>query len=316
MKIFARACIAALVVAGTAAAQEEGSNLDRAKENVNDASITARIETMFLLNEHLNPFRINTTTNNGVVTLEGNVDDAIERDLAEDLARSIKDVGQVENQLKIDPNREDDSDEKVRKDDRRLSVEHLRSNTQRANLRAIVRRQLEYNDRLDDADIDVEVDDDTVILTGTVSTEDQAEEAVYIAKNTRGVESVEERLDVRAAERHDDDIEEAAEATGEKVGDVIANIGRNLSDEWTEKRVETSLAFNKHVSMRDLDVDVEDGLCIITGTTLTEEQRQLIERIALRTDGVTKVENRVKVDIEPLERASRERKADDERGGA
>jgi len=40
-----------------------------------DALITGRIESTFLLNEQLNPFNINTTTKNGVVTLTGSVDE-------------------------------------------------------------------------------------------------------------------------------------------------------------------------------------------------------------------------------------------------
>ena len=38
------------------------------KQEVEDASITARIETLYLLNEHLNPFNIDTSTKDGVVT--------------------------------------------------------------------------------------------------------------------------------------------------------------------------------------------------------------------------------------------------------
>jgi osmotically-inducible protein OsmY len=40
-----------------------------------DIVITAEIEAIYLFNEWLNPFDINTTTQDGVVTLEGTVED-------------------------------------------------------------------------------------------------------------------------------------------------------------------------------------------------------------------------------------------------
>ena len=49
---------------------------------VSDAAITTRIETMFLLNEHLSAFEINTGTQRGVVTLRGGVETQIQKDLA------------------------------------------------------------------------------------------------------------------------------------------------------------------------------------------------------------------------------------------
>jgi len=66
-----------------------------------DALITGRIESTFLLNEQLNPFNINTTTKNGVVTLTGSVDEPTARQLAEDLARSVKGVVDVNNQIRV-----------------------------------------------------------------------------------------------------------------------------------------------------------------------------------------------------------------------
>src|SRR5712691_4317624 len=72
-----------------------------AGDAIHDASITVRIKTTYLFSRHLNPFRINVDTRDGVVTLHGTVPSGIHRDLAGEIAKNADGVKEVDNQLSI-----------------------------------------------------------------------------------------------------------------------------------------------------------------------------------------------------------------------
>src|SRR2546426_846663 len=72
-----------------------------AGDSLHDASITMRIKTTYLFNGHLNPFRINVDTRDGVVTLHGTVPSDVHRDLAGRIAHDPEGVKHVVNQLQV-----------------------------------------------------------------------------------------------------------------------------------------------------------------------------------------------------------------------
>jgi osmotically-inducible protein OsmY len=67
-----------------------------------DAWITGKIETVFLLNSHLNGFKIDTDVTDGAVHLVGKVESDIDRDLAGELAKGVEGVVSVDNDLTVD----------------------------------------------------------------------------------------------------------------------------------------------------------------------------------------------------------------------
>ncbi len=276
--------------------QEAGEAVRDAGEAVQDASITARIETMYLLNEHLNPFRINTTTKDGVVTLNGTVDDAIEKDLAEALAKSIDAVSKVDNQLTIERRATPEVDR---------SSTAVRTRVEDANITAAVRRRIAYNNMLDKANIGVDVKDQAVRLHGTVPSEAAREEAVAVAEDTRGVLEVRNELVVEEQEHKRTEVANADtdtkvadddnESVTEEIKETAEEVGDTISDEWIEKRVEAQLAWNRNVSLMNLDVEVQDGVAKLSGRVISEEQKDLAGAIASRTSGVSDVQNEIEV---------------------
>src|SRR2546427_12378778 len=72
-----------------------------AGDAIHDASITVRIKTTYLFSRHLNPFRINVDTRDGVVTLHGTVPSDIHRDLAVEIARNADGVTEVRDDLLV-----------------------------------------------------------------------------------------------------------------------------------------------------------------------------------------------------------------------
>lgn len=107
--------LAALMMVGIAGcnqpgpAQSEGKKIDlaaavaaeKASSAIEDARITAKVETAFFSASNLKILQIGITTAQGVVTLRGSVDTQENSDRAKALAASVAGVKEVENRLVI-----------------------------------------------------------------------------------------------------------------------------------------------------------------------------------------------------------------------
>jgi len=90
------AMIATLIVA--CASTDKQGNL---REDANDAALTAKIKTKLLDNKSANGLAIKVETYQGIVRLSGFVKTAAERQRAVNVARSIKGVVAVKNDVQI-----------------------------------------------------------------------------------------------------------------------------------------------------------------------------------------------------------------------
>lgn len=240
---------------------------------VEDAAIKARLETTYLLNEHLSPFNINTRVQDGHVFLAGSVESEVERDLARELAEQTMGVKSVTNEIVV-------VDAVPRRGGDRSWQQRVQDSTTSASVRA---RLLGHRE-MRGLSIGVRTENGVVTLTGIAFSEAQRDRIVQIAAETAGVNRVVSNLTL--AERRQTD-------------GVLDTIGSTLSDEVTEKQVQTRIAFNRHVRVRDLEVDVIDGEAILTGLVESEQMKQIAGNIALNTAGVRAVRNEITV-VAPL----------------
>ncbi len=238
-------------------------------QEVADASITAKIETLYLLNEHLNPFNIDTSTNHGVVTLTGGVNDDVQRNLAAELAATVEGVTQVVNNIVITPDAENDKDRRTWKQ----AIEDK-------GVSAAVRARLTYNGGFKGLSIGIETINNVTTLYGVVRSPEQRDYIARIASETKGVDQVVNNLTIQ--EPHTS-------------GNGWKDVGNSISDQFLEKRIEKTMLLNRHLSIRDLDVDVVNGTAVLTGSVNTEEQRKLAEEITRSLGGVQDVRNEIKL---------------------
>lgn len=238
-------------------------------QEVADASITAKIETLYLLNEHLNPFNIDTSTNHGVVTLTGGVNDDVQRNLAAELAATVEGVTQVVNNIVITPDAENDKDRRSWKQ----AIEDK-------GVSAAVRARLTYNGGFKGLSIGIETINNVTTLYGVVRSQEQRDYIARIASETKGVDQVVNNLTVQEPETS---------------GNAWRDVGSSISDQFLEKRIEKTMLLNRHLSIRDLDVDVVNGTAVLTGNVNTEEQRKLAEEITRSLGGVQDVRNEIKL---------------------
>ena len=159
-----------------------------AGDSIHDASITVRIKTAYLFNGHLNPFRINVDTRDGVVTLRGTVPSDIHRDLAVAIARNAEGVKSVESELRLAPGRGDGPEGA---DASFSEAVHDASTT------ASIKLSLAFERGVKASHITIHTDRGTVTLTGDVDSEAEPQLAARIARDTEGVRHVVNQIQVR-----------------------------------------------------------------------------------------------------------------------
>ncbi|GGW89996.1 BON domain-containing protein [Alteromonas halophila] len=186
-----------LVVAGTlttAAYAGDMSSENDWEKNAKDAWIDGKAEATLLFNGNLDSFDINTDVKQGEVILTGKVDTSVDKKLAEELIANIEGVSSVDNQLSIvekqmtaDADGTDEMEEKA---------ESGLSSLTDAKIATVIKTRLLLDSDISGFDIDVDVTNGNVMLTGDVETDAMRELAVEIAKNADDVIGVQEDLEV------------------------------------------------------------------------------------------------------------------------
>jgi osmotically-inducible protein OsmY len=155
-------------------------------DEVQDATTRAKIETAFLFNEHLNPFELKTTAQDGTVTLSGTVQTQVQKDLAEGIAKSVVGVKQVVNNISVAsaPLAESRGDEwSALVNDATVTA-------------SVITRLLGVKD-VDPTKVQVSTQGGVVTLTGEVATPEERERVEGIARTTRGVFNVRDNMQIR-----------------------------------------------------------------------------------------------------------------------
>ena len=175
-------------------AQQSGD--DRSFEGAaRDAWLLGKVEMAFTLNEHLNPFAIDTDVESGIVTLRGTVESDIDRDLAGEIAEGVEGVASVNNELIVDTETTTGAN-----DEHTAQIEQADSNWfTDATLTASVKSRLLANGNVDALAIDVDTAGSVVTLSGRVSSEEEKDLAGQVAENTSDVDEVRNMLVVDQA---------------------------------------------------------------------------------------------------------------------
>lgn len=153
------------------------------KATANDAWIDGKVEATLLFNGQLNTFDINTDVSNGKVILTGKVGSEVDKRLATELAESIDGVSEVDNRLSV-----------VTPQDYEGKWDTFTSDMNDAKIATVIKTRLLLESELSGTDIDVDVSQGVVRLSGTVRNSSERDLAVAIAKNTADVSDVKSEL--------------------------------------------------------------------------------------------------------------------------
>jgi len=180
--------VVAALSSGCSLSSSQSVGRRTAGDAIHDASITMRIKTTYLFSRHLNPFRINVDTRDGVVTLHGTVPSDVHRDLAGEIAKNADGVKDVDNQLRIAPEGGDGPDE---------AEKSFGQAVHDASTSASIKLSLAFERGVKASHITVHTDRGTVTLAGEVDSQAERQLAARIAHDTEGVKHVVNQLQVR-----------------------------------------------------------------------------------------------------------------------
>ncbi|MCO5786898.1 transporter [Pseudomonas sp. G11-1] len=82
------------------------------------------------------------------------------------------------------------------------------------------------------------------------------------------------------------------------------DMSRQLTEARQEGSVWTAFALNRHLSPFSIDVEIENGVAVLTGEVESEVDRDLAEQVALGVEGIREVDNQLKVEGETADRAA------------
>jgi len=167
------------LIGGAATADEKET------EQTSDIWLKAKIVTTYALSEHLNPFTIDVDVTSGVVTLTGTVESDIESDLAGEIAKGVKGVKEVNNKLNISP-------EAQRNTEQSTFLHYVED----ANITAKVKSRLLLNPNTHGLKIHITTKNGVVFLEGELNSDIEADLVRQIARNTKGVIDVEDKLTI------------------------------------------------------------------------------------------------------------------------
>ena len=170
---------------------------ERKKKNtfarkIEDASVTAKVKSQLLWNNATSGLDIDVTTNNGVVTLTGEVGSEAEAALARQIAVNTRGVRAVKHTFDI--NKESVADAVAGTAERTAEIAgHAFADTW---ITTKVKSALLYNRNVDGTAIDVHTRDGVVMLDGAVSNAKELAHAIDIAEGIVGVKRVKSAIEI------------------------------------------------------------------------------------------------------------------------
>lgn len=243
---------------------------------VQPAWITTKIQAQYFVNPEIKPWNIDvTTTSGGLVTLRGEVDSAEDRTEAVRIARETEGVTSVDNKLRVKGESPAAGGAPVPAAEEGITQPD-------AWLTAKIQAKYFMDDEVKARNIDVDTQDGVVTLKGSVVSESERRQAVALARNTDGVQSVNDQLQVQA------------EAAGPVAPD-LKPVEPVVDDAWIITKIQSKYFLDVNVKSRQITVDTQKGVVTLSGTVETEQQKQEAERIARETEGVSKVVNNLVV---------------------
>ena len=220
-----------------------------------DHEIERDIETAFALNPATEYWEINAIVSDGRVTLQGVVESFAEQTLAASVAKGVRGVREVTNQVQVDYG--------IQREDREIAHE--------------VVQLLRWNTQVDSDSIEVDVENGIVKLSGTVDSLFAKEEAERLAR-------------VSGARRID--AQGLRVAIG---GEGVESRWADPGDDDIAAGVRMALSLDPRIPAEDVKVSVKDGTVTLGGRVGDEQARRAAMEMARRTHGVEDVRNQLAV---------------------
>jgi osmotically-inducible protein OsmY len=226
---------------------------------LSDSQIRNDLQAALATNPATEAFEVDVEVNDGKVTLTGDdVDSWQERKLITKVAKGVKGVTKVENRIEIDYETDRPDHE----------------------IKAEIKKSLRWDVLVDQAMIDVAVDNGKVTLSGTVGSAAERIEASFDAW-VAGVTYVNDsKLEVKKWARDEE---------------LRGNKFEIKSDEQVKDAIQHVFTYDPRVNSSQIEVEINNGVVTLRGTVDNLNAKRVAAMDAHNTVGVADVINRIKV---------------------
>jgi osmotically-inducible protein OsmY len=258
--------VAMAALSGPAAADTVGQNMTEARQET-------QIWTTYALNPYLRASDLKVSVHAGKATLTGKVDEDVSRDLAKQVALGVSGINEVDNQIVVQSDYTPPA---------RSTTRGYGEVVDDATITAAVKSKLLWSKHTDGLATDVDTKWGKVTLTGSADTGASKDLATRLALNTRGVNSVDNRLVVKNAKPTPAD--KAKAAALEAKADV--------SDGWITAKVKSTFMYSSNVDGSDITVSTKSGIVTLSGNVDSGAERALAIEFARNVRGVKGVQSK------------------------
>ncbi|MDX1586481.1 MAG: BON domain-containing protein, partial [Balneolaceae bacterium] len=241
--------LAASIAAGVKGVKEINNtiivqpNPNRSAENIKE-----EIEETLMMNSQIRGEEITVNVDSNRVRLSGAVGSAYEKQLAMNYSHVVGVDSVVADELEVRPEFRSDM----------LESDDLDVLTDEQILNAI-RNALTYDPRVPEESVEVAIENDVAILSGTVNNLNEKLAAESDARHTAGISEVENNIQVEKK--------------------VVVSPEVPVSDDAIQERVNLAIQRDPYVESSGITVDVTNGAVILEGAVDSEFKKDQIEKV-------------------------------------
>lgn len=234
------------------------NNIELNTPEINDARLETDISNALLQDPATESYQVNVSADDGIVTLTGEVESWQEKELAAHVAKGVKGVKGVNNEITFDYEA-GRSDYEIKQD---------------------IEAAMQNDVRIDNMLVDVKVNDGNVELSGEVGSATEKRQAEFLAW-VSGVQSVDtENLEVSYWAREEN-------LRKDKYVDK--------SDDEIKEAIKDAYIYDPRVSFFNPNVKVDNGIVTLSGTVDNLKAKRAAENTAKNIVGVKMVKNYINI---------------------
>ena len=242
-------------------------------QDVTNARQESQIWTTYALSPFLRANDLKVSVHEGKATLTGNVEESVNKDLAEQIALGVDGIKDVDNQIKIQP----DYTPPARSADRSYGEV-----IDDASITSAVKSKLVWSKNTEGLTANVETKRGKVTLVGSADSAATKDLAGKLAMGTRGVMSVDNQLVVKSA----------TAGTAATAMSSTQDVGKDMSDGWITTKVKSTYTYSSNVDGSDISVNTDKGVVMLTGKVDSGAERALAIELAQNVRGVKSVQSK------------------------
>lgn len=240
------------------------------QEAVKNARQEAQIHTTFALSPYLRANDLKVQVEDGKALLSGHVAEDIHKELAGTIASGVDGVKNVDNRIIVDPNYQLPN---------RGNKPDFGDVVSDASINAAIKSKLTWSKDADGMDLTVTTSGGNVVLAGNVATAQTKQLAEKLARDTHGVRSVKNQLQISDKT-----------VSGKNYRNADAAPRTMIADSWITTKVKTSLLYSRNVSGFDIGVNTDQGVVTLDGSVNSGAEKALATELANNIRGVKSVD--------------------------